>query len=62
MNNLQGLTSLFNFNGMFGKRNNNRVILLSLLGVGIGNWDFGHLANKRDGEQNRISNHANNEE
>ncbi|MEH7264122.1 hypothetical protein V7132_14850 [Priestia megaterium] len=36
MNSLQGLTSLFNFNGMFGKRNNNRVILLSLLGVGIG--------------------------
>jgi len=36
MNNLQGLTSLFNFNEMFGKRNNNRGVLLSLLGIGIG--------------------------
>ncbi|NER40246.1 hypothetical protein G3M54_00545 [Bacillus megaterium NBRC 15308 = ATCC 14581] len=33
---LTGANFLFNFNGMFGKRNNNRVILLSLLGVGIG--------------------------
>jgi hypothetical protein len=36
MNNVQQLTSLFNVNGLFGKKNNNRGMLLSLLSIGIG--------------------------
>ncbi|MCT9852375.1 hypothetical protein P2R64_29845 [Priestia megaterium] len=36
MNNVQQLTSLFNVNGLFGKKNNNRGMLLSLLIIGIG--------------------------
>lgn len=36
MNNVQQLTSLFNANGLPGKKNNNRGRLLSLLSIGIG--------------------------
>ncbi|QTL52254.1 MULTISPECIES: hypothetical protein [Priestia] len=36
MNNVQQLTSLFNVNGLFRKKNNNRGMLLSLLSIGIG--------------------------
>jgi len=36
MNNIQQLTSLFNVNGLFRKKNNNRGMLLSLLSIGIG--------------------------
>lgn len=36
MNNVQQLTSLFNVNGLFAKKNNNRGMLLSLLSIGIG--------------------------
>ncbi len=45
MNNVQQLTSLFNVNGLFGKKNNNRGMLLSLLSIGIGT--FSDLDNKR---------------
>lgn len=36
MNNVQQLTSLFNINGLSGKKNNNKSMLLSLLSIGIG--------------------------
>ncbi|MFE3982494.1 MULTISPECIES: hypothetical protein [unclassified Priestia] len=36
MNNVQQLTSLFNVSGLFGKKNNNRGMLLALLSIGIG--------------------------
>ncbi|MED3882557.1 hypothetical protein [Priestia megaterium] len=36
MNNVQQLTSLFNVNGLSGKKNNNKSMLLSLLSIGIG--------------------------
>ncbi|WP_129703810.1 hypothetical protein [Priestia megaterium] len=36
MNNVQQLTSLFNVNGLSGKKNNNKGMLLSLLSIGIG--------------------------
>jgi len=36
MNNVQQLTSLFNVNGLFAQKNNNRGMLLSLLSIGIG--------------------------
>ncbi|TYR81793.1 hypothetical protein FZC66_08155 [Priestia megaterium] len=40
MNNFRWLTSLFNFNGMntgiFNKRRNNRGMMFSVLGLGVG--------------------------